>query len=383
VKNDVLHNELNVLHVIPSIALKHGGPSRSSVNLVNYLSVNSNLILHFYTYQSPDHDSLDLSSAVVRHFQSESISVFSVFRFKDFFKIRRIIREENIEIVHLHGVWHPLFHWAAKAAFKEGKPYIIHPRGMLEPWAMRYKKLKKSLAMFLYQRGDLLRARGFIATSDQEANAVSALGLSSAIEVISNGIEVAVSNRQPSVRVGCKTVLFMSRIHVKKGVKDLILAWAALKPECWQLRIAGPDDGGYLKEITSLIATLNIGHSVEIVGPVYGEAREREYLKADLFVLPTYSENFGIAIAEALSYGIPVITTTGAPWSSLLDYRCGWWIEPGEQSLLKCLPNAMSTSDAERLEMGERAKSLAALFDWTEVAERTYKFYEKILSIHS
>jgi len=201
------------------------------------------------------------------------------------------------------------------------------------------------------------------------------------VAVVPNGVErpLDVSVHDPESQL--KTALFMSRIHPKKGVYELVKAWGKLRPSGWRLRIVGPDDGGHLKNIRELVVSLQLEGFVDVVGPLYGEARAREYASAHLFILPTYSENFGVAVTEALSYGVPVLTTKGAPWSFLVDCQCGWWIDTGEESLVSNLPKALSISDEERLKMGSKAKELASNFDWTNVARQTFSFYSKIISV--
>lgn len=371
---------MNVLHIIPSIDLSQGGPSRTAVNLANALAAETESTIHFYTYECVTNNQLNFSPRIVQFIQKVDRGFFSKLMLKDFFRINSIIIKYNIDIMHIHGAWHPLCHWSARAATRRNIPYIVQPRGMLEPWAMQFKRLKKTIAMFLYQKLDLREASGFIATSEQEANSIRNLCRSQKITIVPNGVETAVGSVSECKNTGEKTALFMSRIHPKKGVFELVRAWGKLRPEGWSLRIVGPDDGGHLKHVKDLVRKLRLEDNVKLVGPLYGSDRAIEYSNADLFLLPTYSENFGVAVAEALSYGIPVLTTRGAPWASLLDNKCGWWIDPGEDSLINALPMALSISQAERLEMGLRAKKLAANFDWDNVAKRTSNFYAEVVS---
>ena len=370
---------MRVLHIIPSIDLSQGGPSRTAVNLANSLASIDDCILCFYTYSSHSSNCLQLSDKILAFFQYRRFRL-PYFIFSDFFRVRKIIKEHKIDIVHIHGVWHWMGHCSAKAAFFENVPYVVQPRGMLEPWALQYRRLKKIIALTLYQKLDLRRAAGFIATSAQEFNSIRAVCTSSDVSVIPNGVESIVNDVLIDKNDTIKTALFMARIHPKKGVYELVRVWGKLRPNGWCLRIVGPDDGGHLDKIRSLVVDLNLEDNIAVVGPLYGENRENEYLNAHLFVLPTYSENFGVAVAEALAYGVPVLTTKGAPWSSLIDNNCGWWIEPGEDSLADALPKALSLTHFERLEMGRRAQSLAASFDWNKVGLQTFEFYSTIIS---
>lgn len=374
---------MKILHVIPSIDFSQGGPSRTVVHLVNGLAKNSQATIFLYTYECLTGNQLSLNSSVVPLIQKTSDSSFlSTIWYQDFKKIRYIIQTKKIDLIHIHGAWHPLFHWAARAAVVENIPYIIQPRGMLEPWSLNFRKFKKKLALIFYQKVDLRVASGFIATANQEACSISDLCQSDKIVIIPNGVEPAIPVTVVNDKDGTKTALFMSRIHPKKGIFELIRAWASLRPSNWVLRVVGPDDGQYFTQVRELISKLGLDDCVQAVGPKYGEDRGLEYSRADVFILPTYSENFGVVVAEALSYGIPVLTTTGAPWSSLAENKCGWWIEPGEKSLREVLPEVLSISKEERASMGVRAKTLAALFDWDNVAKQTFDFYLKVLASH-
>ena len=130
----------------------------------------------------------------------------------------------------------------------------------------------------------------------------------------------------------------------------LLRAWQAVAPRFpeWELRVVGPDDGGYLAQMQALAAQLRL-ERIEFPGPVYGEDKLRAYRQASLFVLPTYSENFGMTVAEALAAGTPAVVTQGAPWAGLVEQGAGWWIEMGLDPLVACLEQALSTSP-QRLE---------------------------------
>lgn len=370
---------MNILHVIPSIALKNGGPSRSSINLVNHLVEIDNCKIAFLTYHQIGERRLEFSPKVKLCFANRSSFLESLFCVDANRHLLFLFDKFKPDLVHIHGIWHPLTHLTAKVSSKRRVPYVIQPRGMVEPWALQHNGFKKSLAMRLYQYADFESASGFIATSEEEVSSIRALGVGGRIAMIPNGVECPSSNATRRAPDGVKHALFMSRIHPKKGLSDLIEAWSKLRPHGWILRIVGPDDG-HEKVIRSLIQQRDLKDLVKIVGPKYDEDRANEFASADLFILPTYSENFGIVIAEALSYGLPVVTTTAAPWSSLRKYNCGWWIKPGVSSLTDNLPSALDLSDDERIGMGIRARQLAMQFRWAGTALKTYQFYDDILN---
>ena len=128
-----------------------------------------------------------------------------------------------------------------------------------------------------------------------------------------------------------------------------------------------------------LVSQLGLGSAVDYVGPVAGARKAALYREADLFVLSTFSENFGLVVAEALAHGVPVITTRGAPWADLETYGCGWWIDTGVAPLVVALRQATALSDAERQAMGERGRVYVRRYDWHTIAADTLALYRWVL----
>lgn len=156
----------------------------------------------------------------------------------------------------------------------------------------------------------------------------------------------------------------------------LIEAWARLRPDGWHLRIAGPDEAGHRAAVEALVVRHGLAEVVSFIGPVKGDAKTDEYRAADLFVLPTHSENFGMVVAEALSYGVPVLTTQGSPWRELETEHCGWWVAPTVDGILAGLSEATATSCKTRFEMGRRGRALiAARYAWGRIAQQFLAAY--------
>jgi glycosyltransferase involved in cell wall biosynthesis len=176
---------------------------------------------------------------------------------------------------------------------------------------------------------------------------------------------------------GVRRVLFLSRIHPKKGLADLVLAWGQVRQPGWQVVIAGPDEGGYEAVIRGLIKRHGLEADFDFPGVVAGERKERLFAEADIFILPTYSENFGIAVAEALARAVPVITTTGAPWQELETCECGWWVAPGVNGVAVALAQAMRASADTLAEMGARGRSLVeAKYAWARIGKEALRASE-------
>jgi glycosyltransferase involved in cell wall biosynthesis len=289
------------------------------------------------------------------------------------------------DILHDNGIWWPHNHRLAGIAQCDGIARVVSTRGMLEPWAMNHKRWKKRLAWGLYQRCDLTRARCHHTTSDAEAGNVQRLALDVPVCVIPNGIDVpaleaAVAPGTVNARPAqWKRALFLGRIYPVKGLPMLVEAWARVRPDGWVLQIAGPDEAGHRAQVERAVAAAGLNDVVCFSGPVEGDAKRRAFLDADLFVLPTHSENFGTVVAEAMAHGLPVLTTTAAPWPVVRDRGCGWWIEPTVDGIAQGLLDATRLDGATLRAMGSKGREFAAAnYGWEGIAKRFMSMYELV-----
>jgi glycosyltransferase involved in cell wall biosynthesis len=248
---------------------------------------------------------------------------------------------------------------------------------MLEPWALKFGALKKRLALLAYQARDLASANGFHATSEAEAEGIRRLGLKQPIAVIPNAVSAPdILPARPVLNGSINTALFLSRIHPKKGLTDLVNAWARLRPSDWRLLIVGGSELGHRNEIEQLIRSLGIQQSITISDQVADTDKWAIYAGADLFVLPSYSENFGVVVAEAMLMGLPVITTKATPWAVIREAGCGWYIDTGVPSLSSALDQAFHTTPEQLVAMGRRGRELVhSRFDWVRIAGEMAEFY--------
>ena len=307
------------------------------------------------------------------------------------------------DIVHLHGIWQYELHRCAVICRHWKIPYIIAPRGMLEPWSLKQKWLKKRIASFLYQDRDLKCAAALHATADSEAAQFRKLGFKNPIIVSPNGVNVLKKfSRVERVELTEKRrVLFVSRMHPKKGVLELVEAWAKLSSASFVCSVVknwicelvytvnGDFERAYEKKVKARVKELGLEDQFIFTGALNDDDKWEAYARVNLFVLPTYSENFGIVVAEALWAGVPVITTKGTPWQELETWKCGKWIDLPEEGsnpsnwpmLVSALEGVMLMSDEERREMGERGRRLVEeKYTWDAVVKSMVKRYEEVLN---
>jgi glycosyltransferase involved in cell wall biosynthesis len=286
--------------------------------------------------------------------------------------------DDEFDVVHLHGTWSPILAISAYMARSKNIPFIVSPHGCLEPWALGHRKFKKQVALAVYQRRVLKNAIMLVATAGQELESIRALGLTCPVAVLPNGVDLVAAPKRYSSSV--RRILFLSRIHPQKGLGDLVMAWARVRQPGWQVVIAGPSEGGYEDEIKLLIRKHDLEGDFYFPGLVSGEKKERCFAEADVFILPTYSENFGIAVAEALARGVPVITTTRAPWQVLETHHCGWWVAPGVDGVAAGLSEAMAMPRDALAEMGVRGKKLVEeKYSWDRIGRDALRASEWML----
>jgi glycosyltransferase involved in cell wall biosynthesis len=284
-------------------------------------------------------------------------------------------------VVHSSGLWDAASMAVSLSGIAAHTPLVVSPRGMLEPWALGHHRLRKRVALLAWQRRQLQSAAMLHATSDLEHESIRSFGLRNPVCVIPNGIEPPPREQaaKSALAHSARRCVFLSRLHLKKGVPMLLDAWAHVQPQGWELEIAGEAADGYDRELARHIASLGL-KNVRLVGEKTGSEKWDFLARASLFVLPSYSENFGIAVAEAMAMGVPVITTHGTPWEVLRQQDMGWWVAPDVASLTAALKQAVAEPADALAARGARASDYArTAFGWPGIGARMVACYRWLL----
>lgn len=380
---------MKILTFLTNIDQTKGGPSRSVPMFVRGLALEGvDITLMVIKSDDMNLHALDGTNAKMHLLPSN-------YKKKD---LEIFLEKENFDLIHGQCIWEPLFHQMRVLADKYKIPFILTPRGTLEPWSLQQSKWKKKIARWLYQDYDLKRCACIYATAEMEAQHIRELGFKNPICIIPNGIETDGYPCRKDESLIKKQVLFLSRVHPKKGIEVLIDAFSRVHPDFpnWNVVVVGNGEDSYRQALKNRVAELGLNNYVEILSPVFGEAKVRLYQESTVFCLPSYSENFGMVIAEAMSCGVPAITTNGTPWQLLngnvstmgasLDMlgknkRTGWCIELSVGNLEKTLREAMTMSPDELYEMGQRGSILVnANFNYRMVAKKNIALYEWIIN---
>ena len=307
----------------------------------------------------------------------------------------RRLDELNPAVVHSHGLWHHSSAATAGWGRRTGRPWVVSPHGMLDPWAVRRSRGKKRLAWWLAERRHLAGAGCLHALADAEADAARAYGVTAPVLVIPNGVSLHAP--RPDVPPpweedparganGRRALLFLGRLHPKKGLDLLLEAWAELlksEPAArdWHVAALGWDDGGHADALKARAAALDLcgpdgrptggANAVGFYGPAFGDRKAAALAGASAFVLPSHSEGMPVAVLEAWAYGLSCVMTDACNLPAGFDRGGAVRVEPTVASLRDGLAHLLTEPDAARATRGAAARALAETeFAWPVIARR-------------
>lgn len=343
--------KMKIIHYIPSIDRTAGGTSTYMQVLAKGFGELAEVHIITHASENP----LAMENCTVHY-----VPEYNPFKGTWRKKVAEMMEEVRPDIVHVNCCWMPACAAVQHIAQKHGYKVVLTPHGMLEPWIIkRHYWTRKVPALLLYQKAAVRKADCIQSTAESERDNLLKLGYNSNIKVVKLGIDADGIEMKRSWKK-TRQILFLSRVHVKKGINFLIEAAVALRSELqgYKILVAGEGDADYVAEMKRMIADNGLQDIVQLVGGVYGDEKWRLFQTSDFFVLPTHSENFGLAIAESLASGTPVITTVGTPWNDLNDSNSGAWIEIGTQPLVEALRKFLALSDGELEAMGRNGRKL-------------------------
>ena len=292
------------------------------------------------------------------------------------------------EILHDHALWMMPNIYASWSI--HGKPckLVTSPHGSLSAQSLKRSRLKKALFWWTCQRAALARTDMWHATCEKEFNEIRALGYRQPVAIVPLGMDApALTDADRATFTATfgtperKRVVFFGRIHPIKGVDRLVAAWGRLAPRFpeWELVLAGPDCGG--RAACEELVAQNAIPRVSFPGEMLGKDKYAFLESSALYVLPSFTENFAITVAEALVCGTPVIASTGSPWQGLIRERAGWWVENSVDALEATLADALSRSEAELHAMGERGRAwILRDFTWSSAGAKMKAAYAWLLN---
>jgi len=383
---------MNIAFVLPYLAERFGGPVTVVKNIGCALAAAGHNVSYWSTSDGDDQDTLaSLSNAHVY-----DIDWPHSWRRSKAFAKGLSVDIPSADLVHINGFWPYSTYAASRIAYTYKVPYILRPAGALEPWRLRnprFKWFKKEIYLKLIGESTMEHAACLHACSTKEAENFRLAGYRGPITIIPNGVDTneftggdgsEAEAYWPELK-NRPVLLFMSRLSPEKGLDILIPVWADLVKSApykdTMLVIAGPDDRGYRKVVEGMIETYDVGSQICMTGMVRGREKLALLRRADVFVLPSYSENFGIVVAEALACRTPVITTTGTPWEQLQEVDAGRWVLPREAELAQALRELLNMSQSERVAMGQRGQNLIQEnYTWDRVVPKFLTVYNCILN---
>ncbi|BAT55531.1 group 1 glycosyl transferase [Nostoc sp. NIES-3756] len=388
---------MKVLHVIPSISSKLGGPTQVILNLVRALQdegisaeiATTNDDIEEVIPDIPLHQRIEHEGVPVWFFPRSA-------RMKEFLPSLSFTgwlwkNIQNYDILDNHYLFSYLPTCAAMIAQWQNVPYTVRTMGQLSPWALAQSKRKKQVYSSLIERRNLAFAAAVHCTSAGEAEDNIQFGVKPPKIVLPLGVNPPAKipdakyllRDRYNISEQTPIVLFLSRLHYKKRPELLIqtLSRLASEQQKFHLIIAGSGEAAYVESLQQMVVSLNLTEQTSFVGFVAGYDKDLLLQGSDIFVLPTYSENFGIALAEAMVSGLSIITTPGTQIAPEIAQAKAGIIVEGEIEPLQAAIAHLLNSPLSRQELGENGRLYALQrYSWQAIAQKLASTYQIILS---
>jgi glycosyltransferase involved in cell wall biosynthesis len=371
---------MRVLHVIPALAVRHGGPSFAAADMVQALR-NAGVeceIVCTQDGQGRHYDSLwpEGAPAWVHHLRAGPLASFAYSHELDPWLRQRVA---GFDLVHIHGLFRYSTRIAARNAARLRVPYVITPHGALDEWGLRRRRIAKALYLRLVEAPTLRRAAGLHCTSRAEARSPAITRLGRPVFIIPIGVGL-----RPSLHPGSaagETVLFLSRLDPKKRLEMLLQALPRLISDHPNLRcvVAGNGEAAYETRLRRLAARLQLGDRVVFEGLVTGTSKQKLFDQADVFVLPSEDESFGVAVAEAMAAGVPVVVTHGVALSEeIAQNQAGMVVEDTPAALAGGIDYLLREREAAHRLARNARRLMIEQFAWHAVTAKLTEMYQAV-----
>lgn len=390
---------MRILHVIPSVGPARGGASKAALDMVNAL-ISINVCCEIACTDDNGDERLNdiklnqlttYQGVPIRFFKKHesSISAINEFSYSKPFKLWLKNNIANYDLIHIHALFSFCSTYAMGLARKRGIKYIAHPIGQLETWSLTQSQFKKKLYLQLFELNNLNHASRVHFTAQSEADTACELLTEVKPLIVPLGLEIPELHpttkdsivKKWSLKSHVPIIVFLARIHPKKGLELLLNALARLPQPSFQLLIAGNADQAYLNQLKGLVDKLQLNKHCHVVGYIDGEDKNRLLQAADLFALTSYSENFGIAVLEALANGTPALVSNGVALSKeIAEHDIGYTCSMTTESVIAALEEALASPNSLQ-DKGARARKYAEEnHRWTDLANQLYKSYQEIVT---
>lgn len=307
-------------------------------------------------------------------------------------ELGNVLQKLDVQLLHLHVLWRYTSLASLRWHRKSGRPHVVTINGMLDPWALNNARWKKRIAGWLYENANLREAACLQVNTQKEYRAVRDFGLDTPVCIIPNGVTLPSEDLAPKapwtqrIPADQNVLLFLGRIHPKKGIFELVEAWKELREvapdlaDKWSVALVGWDDGGHADRLQSRIAEEELESDMVFLGPMFGEEKHAAFSNANAFVLPSHSEGLPMAVLEAWSYRLPVLLTPGCNLGVGVQRRAAIQTQPDPDRLTRDLRSLLTRSHRQRSDMGNRGRQLVEdRFTWTRVATQMHQVYQWLL----
>ena len=287
--------------------------------------------------------------------------------------------QQSPDLVYCIGLWKYFSRSCLRWHRKTGGPYMIAPHGMLDPWAMRNHQTRKKILMRLYQGAHFANAACIRALNLAELEAIRALNFKNPVCLIPNGVDLPEITSTSTKKPDRPTILFLGRLDPKKGIEVLLESWQRFVADAgkdYLLKVVGWGDAEYVTKLQQMATTLNLDNSVQWAGPQFGQEKQKSFLEAIGFVLPSFSEGMPMTILEAWSYHLPVIMTPQCNIPEGIEHEACIECQPEVDSLTVAFEQFARMSESDKIQMGDRGRNLVERnFTWDVVSSKMAQVY--------